>query len=78
MSRTEAQKRADKKYIAKTYKRIAVNTRLEYLPKIEAYKKKNNINSDSGIFNAAMMYCIENDIDLNGNGGAEAGGEKQK
>lgn len=70
---SDARIRANKKYIAKTYKRIAVNTRLEYLPKIEAYKKKNNINSDSGIFNAAMMYCIENDIDLNGSAGAGSG-----
>lgn len=34
MPRTEAQKRADKKYIAKTYKRIAVNIRLEYMEAI--------------------------------------------
>ncbi len=64
MPRSEAQKRADKKYIAKTYKRIAVNTRLENMPAIENYKKKCNINSDSGIFNAAVMYRIDNDIDL--------------
>lgn len=64
MPRTEAQKRADKKYIAKTYKRIAVNTRLEHMDAIEEYKIKNGITSDSGIFNAAIMYCIENNIDL--------------
>lgn len=64
MPRTEAQKRADKKYIAKTYKRIAVNIRLEYMEAIEEYKSRNGIISDSGIFNAAIMYCIENNIDL--------------
>lgn len=64
MPRTDAQKRADKKYIAKTYKRIAVNTRLEYMEAIEEYKSRNGIISDSGIFNAAIMYCIENNIDL--------------
>lgn len=64
MPRTEAQKRADKKYIAKTYKRIAVNTRLEYMEMIEEYKSQNGITSDSGIFNACIMYCIENNIDL--------------
>lgn len=64
MPRSEAQKRADKKYIAKTYKRIAVNTRLEYMEAIEEYKSRNGIISDSGIFNAAIMYCIENNIDL--------------
>lgn len=65
MPRSEAQKKADKKYIAKTYKRFAVNTRLEFVKEIEEYKKKNNILSDSGIFNAAIKYCIENDIKLN-------------
>lgn len=64
MPRTEAQKRADKKYIAKTYKRIAVNTRLEYMEAIEEYKSRNGIISDSGIFNACIMYCIENNIDV--------------
>ena len=64
MPRSEAQKRADKKYIAKTYKRIAVNTRLEYMEAIEEYKSRNGIISDSGIFNAAIMYCIENNIDV--------------
>lgn len=64
MPRSEAQKRADKKYIAKTYKRIAVNTRLEYMEAIEEYKSRNGIISDSGIFNACIMYCIENNIDL--------------
>ena len=64
MPRSEAQKRADKKYIAKTYKRIAVNTRFEYMEAIEEYKSRNGIISDSGIFNACIMYCIENNIDL--------------
>ena len=64
MPRSEAQKRADKKYIAKTYKRIAVNTRLEYMEAIEDYKSRKGIISDSGIFNAAIMYCIENNIDV--------------
>lgn len=62
---SDARIRANAKYNAKTYKRIAVNTRLELIPDIEAYKIKNNINSDSGIFNAAIMYCIKNNIELN-------------
>lgn len=64
MPRSEAQKKADKKYIAKTYKRFAVNTRLEFVKEIEEYKKFNNIESDSGIFNAAMKYCIDHNIKL--------------
>lgn len=64
MPRSEAQKRADKKYAAKTYHRYAVNTRLEYVPKIEEYKAKYGFDSDSGFFNAAAKYVIENDIDV--------------
>ncbi len=64
MPRSEAQKRADKKYIAKTYKRCAVNFRREHLEALEKYNAELGIESDSGIFNAALMYCIENNIDL--------------
>ncbi len=64
MPQTEAQKRANKKYTAKTYHRYAINTRKELVPAIDDYKAKNGITSDSGIFNAAIQYCIENDIDL--------------
>lgn len=56
--------RASAKYAAKTYKRFAVNTRLEFVKEIEEYKKFNNIESDSGIFNAAMKYCIDHNIKL--------------
>ena len=61
---SDAKIRANKKYAAKTYKRFAVNTRLEFVKEIEEYKKKNNILSDSGIFNAAMKYCIDHNIKL--------------
>jgi len=64
MPRSEAQKRADKKYVTKTYHRYAINVRKEYVAEIDEYKTKNGISSDSGIFNAAIKYCIENDIDL--------------
>lgn len=64
MPRSEAQKRADKKYIAKTYHRYAINTRVEYVEQINTYKQQQGFTSDSGIFNAAIMYCIKNNIDL--------------
>ncbi len=64
MPRSEAQKRADKKYIAKTYKRCVVNFRRENLEAMEKYKAEQGITSDSGIFNAAVMYCIKNNVDL--------------
>ena len=61
---SEARINANARYNAKTYKRFAINTRLEYVDAIEQYKIKNNITSDSGIFNAAIMYCIKHNIDL--------------
>lgn len=64
MPRSEAQKRADKKYVAKTYKRIAVNTRKDYIPQIEEYMNKYGIQSYSGLFNSAVKYIISNDIKL--------------
>ena len=55
MPRSDAQKKADKKYITKTYKRYAINTRLECVPKIEKYMSKHNFTSSSSFFNAAYM-----------------------
>lgn len=62
--RSESQKRADKKYIAKTYKRYAINTRIEYVPMIEKYMNEHNFSSSSSFFNSAVKYIIENDIDI--------------
>ncbi len=64
MAQSKAHIQASARYNSKTYKRYAVNTRLEYVEEIEKYKAKQGIESDSGIFNAALMYCIENNIDL--------------
>lgn len=61
MARSEAQKRADKKYIAKTYKRYAVNARVEFATIIDEYCKVNNI-SNSGLFLKSVKYCIDNNI----------------
>lgn len=63
MPRSEAQKRADKKYIAKTYKRYAVNVRKEIAETIDAYCAEHNL-SGSAAFTNAIRYCIENDIDI--------------
>ena len=61
---SDARVRANAKYNAKTYHRYAINIRKEYVAEIDEYKAKNGITSDSGIFNAAIKYCIENNIDL--------------
>ena len=64
MTRSDAQKKADKKYIAKTYKRYAVNTRREFVPRIEQYMERNDIKSSSALFNGAVRYIIEHDINI--------------
>ena len=61
---SDARLRANAKYNAKTYHRYAINIRKEYIAEIDEYKAKNGITSDSGIFYAAIKYCIENNIDL--------------
>ena len=66
MPSSESRKKANKKYADKTYKRYAINTRLEYVPKIEKYMSKHNFTSSSSFFNAAVKYIIENDIDIKG------------
>lgn len=63
MPRSDAQKRADKKYLAKTYKRYAVNARVEFAAVIDAYCKEHSI-SNSALFLTAVRYCFDNDIDL--------------
>lgn len=67
MPRSEAQKKADKKYVLKTYKRYAINTRLEYVPRIDEYCAKYGFDSASGVFNTAIKYVIDNDIPLTPN-----------
>lgn len=62
--RSEAQIRADKKYQLKTYKRFALNTRLEYVPEIEKYMQEHGFTSYSSFFNQVAKYVIENNIDL--------------
>ena len=59
MSISEARKRANKKYNEKTYKRYAVNTRLENAKLIDTYCINNNI-SYSSLFNTAVMDYINN------------------
>lgn len=58
-----ARLKANAKYAAKTYKRYAVNARLEFATIIDEYCEKHKI-SNSGLFLTAVKYCFENDIDL--------------
>lgn len=58
-----ARLKANAKYAAKTYKRYAVNARLEFAAVIDDYCKTNNI-SNSGLFLAAVKYCLDNGVNL--------------
>ena len=61
--RTDAQKRADKKYHEKTYKTFSVNAKIADYEKIEKYCNDNNISKAQLLLKAAM-YIIDNNIVL--------------
>lgn len=61
--RTEAQKRADKKYKEKTYKTFTVNAKFDEYDKIVKYCNDNNISKAQLLLKSAM-YIIDNNIDI--------------
>lgn len=61
--KTEAQKRAEAKYKAKTYRPFTVNPRIEEYEKINEYCEKNGISKAKLVLKSAL-YCIDNNIDL--------------
>ena len=61
--RTEAQKRADKKYHEKTYKTFTVNAKFNEYEKIEKYCQEKSISKAQLLLKAAM-YIIDNNIAL--------------
>lgn len=62
--RSEAQKRADKKYHAKTYKNLQVSVKISDYNEIDEYCKKNDISKAAMIVNS-VKYCMENNIIFN-------------
>ena len=60
---TEAQKRAKKKYMDKTYKNLAIHTRPENVQLIDNYCKSIGMPKASTIVNA-VKYLIENNVNL--------------
>lgn len=61
--RTEAQKRADKKYKEKTYKTFSVNARITEYEIIDKFCTDNNISKNQLLLKSAM-YCISHKIPL--------------
>ena len=60
---TEAQKRAKKKYMDKTYKNLAIHTRPENVQLIDNYCKSIGLSKAATIVNA-IKYLIENNVNL--------------
>ena len=63
MPRSEAQKRAEKKYHEKTYKPFTINAKIDEYAMIENYCNDNNISKNKFMLNAAM-YIIKNNIKI--------------
>ena len=61
--RTDAQKRADKKYHEKTYKTFTVNAKFDEYAIIEKYCNDNNISKNKFLLSAAA-YIINHNIKL--------------
>lgn len=61
--RSEAQKRADKKYHAKTYKTFSVNAKFDEYDKITEYCTRKGISKNALLLRSAS-YVIDNDIDI--------------
>lgn len=63
MPRSEAQKRADARYKAKTYKTFTVNAKIADYEQITAFSDSLGM-SKAGFLLAAAKYCINNNVDL--------------
>lgn len=66
MAVSEAKKRADKKYAAKTYSTLTCNTKKAIIEKCKAHADLKGL-SHSKFAELAMLYCIDNNIDLKPN-----------
>ncbi len=64
MPRSEAQKRADKKYHDKKYKTFSVNAKADEYELIDEFCKRNGI-SKNALLLKSTKYCIKNNIDIN-------------
>ena len=60
---SEARKKANRKYAAKTYKNLQVSVKISDYNEIDEYCKKNDISKATMIVNS-VKYCMKNNIDL--------------
>ncbi len=60
---SEAKKRANKKYSAKTYKNLQVSVKIADYEAIDEYCRSKNISKANMIVNS-VKYCMENGIEF--------------
>ncbi|MCM1361549.1 MAG: hypothetical protein NC235_06570 [Clostridiales bacterium] len=65
MAMSEAHKKASAKYDAKAYEKKLVRFKPDQWEKFKAYTAENGY-TDNGYIISAIMYCIENNINLKG------------
>lgn len=63
MATSESHKKASAKYDAKAYEKKLVRFKPDQWKKFKAYTSENGY-TDNGYIISAIMYCIENNIDL--------------
>jgi hypothetical protein len=63
MAISEAKKKSDKKYVAKTYSTITCKSKKAIIEKCRTYADLKGL-SHSKFAELAMLYCIDNNIDL--------------
>lgn len=63
MPRSEAQKRAEKKYKEKTYKSFTINAKIDEYEKINQYCTDHNISRSKLLLNA-VLYVIDHNIKI--------------
>lgn len=63
MASTEAHKKASAKYDAKAYEKKLVRFKPDQWEKLKKHTGDNGY-TDNGFIVAAVLYCIENNIDL--------------
>ena len=60
---SEARKKANKKYAAKTYKNLQVSVKIADYNEIDEYCKEKGISKAALIVNS-VKYCIDNKVDF--------------
>lgn len=63
MALSEARKRANAKYNAKTYERLGIDVKKGERDKLKQYAERKQISLNSFV-NSCISHCIENNVDV--------------